>query len=72
LSRACSGVSPRDAVADGFVEMLLDFGVEFFLALAAAEPVEFHALRSCLADGQPVGREKFKRLRIVLCDRMDS
>lgn len=29
-----------DAVADGFVEMAADFGVEFVFALLASEPVE--------------------------------
>jgi hypothetical protein len=43
----------RDALADGVVEMVADFGVEFFLPLLApelVEPVEFHAARSCFVN----------------------
>jgi hypothetical protein len=37
-----------DAVVDGFVEMAANLGVEFLVfALSPAEPVEFHASRSC-------------------------
>jgi hypothetical protein len=39
--------------ADGVVEMVADFGVEFFFTLLApelVEPVEFHAARSCFVN----------------------
>jgi hypothetical protein len=37
-----------DAVADGFVEMAANLGVEFVVfALSPAELVKFHASRSC-------------------------